>query len=63
MKLENEELLRGSVYKSLETDDEFRERIRKSYYVYGLGNMSDAWLDDVVWGALGLQRRIVERQR
>ncbi len=57
-----EDLLRGSVYKSLETDDEFKARVTKKHYVYGLSAMSGSYLDDVMWTCFGMQRRIVERE-
>lgn len=57
-----EDLLRGSIYKSLETDDEFRARIQKSgYSIYGMHAMQGRYLDDVVWTCFHMQRRIVER--
>lgn len=58
-----DDLLRGSVYKSLETDDEFAERVRAKYPWYnGLAYRKGAELDDEVQEAFGMQRRIVERE-
>lgn len=57
-----EERKRGSVYKSLETDDEFKERIKKTRYLYGIDDMTGTWLDDVMWTCFQMQRRIVERE-
>lgn len=58
-----EERKRGSVYKSLETDQEFRRRITARHgIVYGLGGMTDAYLDDVAWTCFQMQRRIIERE-
>lgn len=58
-----EDLLRGSIYKSLETDDEFRTRIQKSgRSIYGMQGMQGSYLDDVVWTCFQMQRRLVERE-
>lgn len=57
-----EDLLRGSIYKSLETDDEFRTRVEQRYGgVYGLDRTTGDYLDDIVWTCFRVQRRIVER--
>jgi hypothetical protein len=49
---------RHRVYKSLETDEEFRARL-KGYYIprWNTGNE----LDEYVWDQYKKQRRIVER--
>jgi len=50
---------RHCVYKSLETDTEFSERVRAriGFAPFQRG----AGLDDYVWHATAMQRRIVER--
>lgn len=50
----------GSVFKSLETDKEFTDRVRLKYpwftsYYAGAGT------DDEVWECFKMQRRLVER--
>lgn len=54
--------LKYSVYKSLETDDEFAERVRQKHPWYGgtAFHHGEA-LDDSVWCNFRMQRRIVER--
>lgn len=50
----------GSVFKALETDAEFVERVRKTF-TWFIGHYAGAWLDDEVWDAFKMQRKIVER--
>lgn len=57
-----DDLLRGSVYKSLETDREFVARVREKYPWYSGTYYAGAMLDDEVWDAFKMQRRIVERE-
>lgn len=63
MRLEDENLLRGTIYKSLETDEEFSARVRKIYpWWNGLVYRSGTALDEEVLYAFSMQRRIVERE-
>lgn len=57
-----EERQRGSVYKSLETDHEFADRVRLKHYWYsGDRYYTGRELDEEVWDAFRMQRRIIER--
>ena len=58
--LSPEDRLRGSVFKSLETDKEFITRVRITFpwfstYYAGQG------MDDQVWESFKMQRRLIER--
>lgn len=54
--------LKYSVCKSLETDEEFAERVRQkhTWWQGALYRKGDA-LDDEAWNAFRMQRRVVER--
>lgn len=55
------------VYKSLETDAEFRERVyahlgkNAKYWRYDLDGASGEHLEAIVWDVWKMQRKIVER--
>lgn len=49
---------RHRVYKSLETDAEFRERLREYYLPAWIHEEA---LDEYVWNAYQKQRRMIER--
>ena len=51
---------RRPVFKSLETDREFADRVH-ARYGYRLYYLSSRELDDTAWASFGMQRKIVER--
>lgn len=54
----------GSVFKSLETDLEFANRVRaKIPWYLGDGYYKGADLDLEIWDAFRMQRRIIERAK
>lgn len=54
--------VRERVYKSLETDKEFCDRIRLRYPWYRGDNYNRGiTLDEEIWDAFKIQRRIIER--
>ena len=51
---------RHSVYKRLETDAEFRKRLRNEHKCDVSTLVTSAELDDIAWDQVKVQRRIVE---
>lgn len=51
---------RHSVYKRLETDAEFRKRLREEHNLNMSTLSTSAELDDIAWDQVKAQRRIVE---
>lgn len=52
---------RKPLYLSLETDEEFRARVRAKYPRRYIATYDGEWLDGWVWDEYKMQRKLIER--